>query len=302
MCKRLSCWILSVLILLSAALPVCAEEAETEAAVYSIHDIDDFLEFTRQCRLDSFSFDLTVSLETDLDLAGTEFEGVPVFCGTFLGNGHKIRGLVLRDSGSYQGLFRYLTDTAKVENLHLEGLLLPEGSAGKTGALAGSNEGYIAGCSFSGTVSGSENIGGLVGINGISGVIEDCRVEGFVSGNHFVGGIAGKNSGVIRDCQNKAQVNTIAKQNSVELTDITLESLTNSEASNTVTDIGGVAGQNIGVIRRCVNRGDVGYRQMGYNIGGIAGTQSGYIADCINYGEILGRKEVGGIVGQMEPS
>ena len=40
---------------------------------------------------------------------------------------------------------------------------------------------------------------------------------------------------------------------------------------------------------------------MGYNIGGVAGTQTGYIAECKNYGNVQGRKEVGGIVGQMEP-
>ena len=40
---------------------------------------------------------------------------------------------------------------------------------------------------------------------------------------------------------------------------------------------------------------------MGYNIGGIAGSQVGYIKNCENKGQVLGRKEVGGIVGQMEP-
>lgn len=40
---------------------------------------------------------------------------------------------------------------------------------------------------------------------------------------------------------------------------------------------------------------------MGYNIGGIAGRQGGYISGCVNHGQILGRKDVGGIVGQAEP-
>ncbi len=83
---------------------------------------------------------------------------------------------------------------------------------------------------------------------------------------------------------------------------MTLDSLVNSESAATVTDIGGIAGSSTGVIRDCVNRGNVGYQHMGYNIGGIAGTQSGHIVDCENRGDILGRKEVGGIVGQMEPA
>lgn len=302
MCKKLICGLLAALQFLSLILPVCAEETQEEAAVYPIHNKEDFLEFAEKCRLDSFSFDLTVSLEADLDLGGVEFAGIPVFCGTFLGNGHSIRGLVLKNSGSYRGLFRYLTKSALVENLHIEGLILPEGSAARIGGLAGSNAGTVRSCSFTGTVSGNEHIGGLVGINAVSGMIENCPVEGFVSGNHFVGGIAGSNSGVIRNCKNDAKVNTTAKQNSVQLSDITLESLTASEASNTVTDIGGIVGHSTGVIRSCVNRGDVGYRHMGYNIGGIAGTQSGYLADCRNYAPVMGRKEVGGLVGQMEPT
>lgn len=40
---------------------------------------------------------------------------------------------------------------------------------------------------------------------------------------------------------------------------------------------------------------------MGYNIGGIVGRQTGYLAGCVNSGSVLGRKDVGGIVGQAEP-
>ena len=38
-----------------------------------------------------------------------------------------------------------------------------------------------------------------------------------------------------------------------------------------------------------------------YTIGGIAGRQSGLVTGCTNWGTALGRKDVGGIVGQMEP-
>ena len=96
-------------------------------------------------------------------------------------------------------------------------------------------------------------------------------------------------------------VNVTPQQNNVEFSDITIESLTGSESANTVTDIGGIAGTSSGMIRNCDNLADIGYRQMGYNIGGIAGSQMGYIINCQNEGQISGRKEVGGIVGQMEP-
>ena len=45
----------------------------------------------------------------------------------------------------------------------------------------------------------------------------------------------------------------------------------------------------------------MGYDHVGYNIGGIVGRQSGYLDGCANSGDILGRKDVGGIAGQLEP-
>lgn len=303
MCKRLSAFLAALMLMICLALPVGAEEAETPQQMqYTIYSRNVFLEFAEKCRLDSFSKDLHVSLRCDLDLTDMEFTGIPIFCGTFEGNGHTIRGLQITGAGSNQGLFRYLTETARVQNLHVSGSVSPEGSRSQVGGIAGSNAGVIANCSFGGTVSGSDSVGAIVGSNAITGIVENCTASGNVSGIHFVGGIAGSNSGVIRSCTNDAKINETPQQNTVELTDITLESVTNSEAANTVTDIGGIAGSSMGLIRDCINRGDVGYRHMGYNIGGIAGTQSGAVISCENHASIHGRKEVGGIVGQMEPT
>ena len=169
------------------------------------------------------------------------------------------------------------------------------------GGLAGSNAGVIRNCSFTGNVSGTGYVGGLVGTNTESGVILNCTSAGEIHGTHFVGGIAGENAGVIRSCLNTAAVNTTEKQNSVELSDITMGTVLGTETISTVTDIGGIVGFSSGTVQDCENRADVGYRQMGYNIGGIAGRHSGYLAGCINYGSISGRKEIGGIAGQQEP-
>jgi TolA-binding protein len=51
----------------------------------------------------------------------------------------------------------------------------------------------------------------------------------------------------------------------------------------------------------CVNNASVGYHHVGYNIGGIVGRQSGRIERCTNNGTVRGRKDVGGILGQMDP-
>lgn len=279
-----------------------AQEPEVVIRQLTIHTQEEFLSFARACRLDSYSRNLEVTLQTDIDLTGTDFSGIPVFCGSFDGGSHVISGFVLESAGSVQGLFRYLTDTAQVRNLHVRGDVLPQGSQDQIGGLAGSNAGLIENCSFSGTVAGSQQVGGLVGTNAVTGIIADSCALGQVSGSHFVGGICGENAGVVRGCTNNAKVNTTAQQNDVDLTQITIDSLLSTETTITVTDIGGIVGNSSGVIRSCDNRADVGYQQMGYNIGGIVGSHSGYVVDCQNYGRISGRKEVGGIAGQMEPA
>lgn len=292
------CLVLS-LFLLTSPLSVLADEAlPTEITIDSA---EQFLQFAENCRLDSYSQNLSVTLTSDIDLTGQAFSGIPVFCGSFHGNSHTIAGVTLDYYGSNTGLFRYLTATATVSDLNVIGTFSPKGSASCVGGIAGSNAGTITGCTFSGTVSGIDNIGGIAGINTATGTIRSSTSQGSVFGNHFTGGIAGNNSGIIQDCTNRSNVNTQLKQNDVSLSDITIDSLTGTESAATVTDIGGIAGISSGHITGCVNEADIGYKNIGYNIGGIAGCQTGYIADCTNKGTISGRKEIGGIVGQLEP-
>ena len=299
MCKQIFGLVLCILLLIGIALPVLAQENTTQL---KISTVDELLTFAQNCRIDTYSQNLIVSLENNIDLGDVPFKPIPIFSGTFDGKGHTISGLTITAGGSVQGLFRYLTATAVVQNLAVRGSVQSSGSGKEIGGIAGRNEGYIMACSFTGALSGGEHVGGIAGTNAVTGIIEYSRANGEISGHHFVGGIAGENAGVIRGCANNGKINTKPQENDVELSDITMGSLTNTEASNTATDIGGIAGISSGVIRDCKNLGDVGYRYMSYNIGGIAGTQSGYITGCENLGYVQGRKEIGGIVGQMEPS
>ena len=299
--KRFNILILICCIILSV-LPVSAENASLSAApgTLKIQNVDDFLLFTENCRLDQFSENLVVSLETDLDLAGHDFSGIPVFCGIFSGNGHTISGLSLTHNGSSVGLFRYLTASAAVTDLHVSGTVAPQGSASKIGGIAGENAGSITNCSFSGTIEGTEYAGTIAGTN--SGMIQNCTANGNISGNHFIGGIAGSNPGNIQNCINRAQINTTHQQNDVDITEITIDSITGTESPGSVTDVGGISGITSGSVIGCENFGNVGYPRIGYNIGGISGSLTGYIADCKNHGAISGRKDIGGITGQLEPA
>ena len=313
--KKLVSILLLLCFLLCFAFPVYAEESaedtipmeetapveETHFAELTISNIEEFLSFAENCRLDRYSQNLIVYLEADIDLTEAGFESIPIFCGIFEGNGHTVSGLDISTHGSQMGFFRRLSLTAVIRDLNVVGQVMPQGSRSSIGGIAGENAGRIENCTFSGTVSGGDGVGGIAGVNTLTGIIENCNTNGSIHGNHFVGGIAGENAGVIRSCANGAEINTTAQQNSVDLSDITMDTLTGAESANTVTDIGGIAGTSSGMIDGCVNLGSVGYKHMGYNIGGIAGSQSGYMANCENHAAISGRKEVGGIVGQMEP-
>lgn len=305
--KRFLAIFMSVCLMLSLAMPTMAArvkdiQAERQAKTVTLESVADFLEFAEKCRLDSYSRELQVELKADINLTGYDFVGIPIFCGTFLGNDYTVSGLNLTQDGSYQGLFRYLADTAVVRQLHVRGNVSPGGSRTAVGGIVGQNSGRVEQCSFTGTVNGAEQVGGIAGVNTVTGIIENCVTSGTLTGSHLAGGIAGVNAGVIRHCENESKINTTPQQNQVELADITMDTLTQTEAAITVTDVGGIAGTSTGFIRNCVNEGTVGYRYMGYNIGGIAGSQAGTILDCENRGDVWGRKEVGGIVGHLEPA
>ena len=298
--RKLS-FILAVLLLV--CLPVMPLQANaTGLRLYRVDSPQALLELAELCRLDSYSQGLLVTLTQDIDLSNTDFQGIPIFCGTFDGRGHTVSGFTVQDEGSFRGFFRYLTDTAVVEDLTVQGILRCEGSAAAIGGIVGQNAGTVRGCSFSGIASGLDNVGGVTGINTVSGIVEDCRVSGSITGKHFIGGLVGNNAGVIRNCRNEAKINTSVSENQVHLEDITMDSLTNSESAATVTDIGGICGTGTGVIRKCENHGAVGYPKLGFNVGGIAGSYIGFITDCVNYAVIAGRKDVGGIIGHLEPA
>lgn len=276
-CKRAGALLLALLLCLSLV------PAAAAAGTVTIRTLDEFLRFADACANDSYSVGLTVELETDLDLSGSGFTSIPVFCGVFHGNGHTITHYRVEKKGSQMGFFRHLEEGASVSGLKIEeGALLPDGSRSELGLLAGVNRGLIENCTVSGEVDGEEQVGGLVGVNEESGVIRNCTNGAVITGLRDAGGVAGRNDGTIERCINQGEVNRVREGDA---------------ACNT----GGIAGSSSGLIQFCENHADLGYDHKGYNTGGIAGLQNGAVVSCVNTGAISGRKDVGGIVGQFEP-
>lgn len=296
---------ISLLILLALVLSIAVPAAlAVDDNTVHISTVEQLQEFSQNCSLDTYSLGKTVVLDNDLDLSGVEFFPIPTFSGTFDGGGHTISNMSLATDGSHQGLFRYIQASGQVKNLNVQGEISPENGRSQLGGIAGTNYGIIANCSFDGEISGLSYVGGIAGEN--HGIIRVCEATGKVDGKRYSGGIAGSSTGTVTACESSVQVNTSISQavlelDSLSISDITNFDLTNVDDSDVVSDSGGIVGYSTGVINNCTNRGTVGYQHYGYNVGGIAGRQSGYINACTNFGEIYGRKDVGGIVGQMEP-
>lgn len=282
------------------ATPNSSAAGQTAKRELIISDAAGFLNFAENCRLDSYSKDLYVTLSADITLSG-EITPIPIFGGTFDGNGHTISGLNITGDGSYVGLFRYVQRGALVKNLTVKGTVSPAGSAEYVGGIVGSNSGNITGCTFEGSVKGINYVGGISGINENSGLISNCSSSGAISGEHLSGGIAGSSSGTILNSVSRCSVNTTASEAKLSIRDIDWDSIISQEEPSPMSDAGGIAGFSDGIIQGCENYGTVGYPHIGYNVGGIVGRQSGYVNNCVNHGEIFGRKDVGGIAGQMEP-
>lgn len=265
---------LAAVLLAGVPAPIRADGGEVR-----ISTPEQLIELSRSCTLDSYSQGLRVVLTGDIDLSGTEFVPIPIFSGEFDGNGHRIAGFSFTGSGSEQGLFRRITEEGVVRELTVEGDLEPDGSQGTLGLIAGRNEGLILGCTAEGRVSGDQAVGGLAGAN--EGTLRECVNLAEVSGDRRTGGVAGENAGLVEGCSNRGAVNP--------------------EANESAMDTGGIAGYNEGSINSCRNLGEVGYSHTGYNLGGIAGREKGRIVSSTNTGTVLGRKDVGGIAGQLEP-
>lgn len=297
--RRALCLLLAAVMCLSLIAPA-ALAAEDPATIH-LRTAEDLAELSQNCTLDSWSRGKTVYLEADIDLTGADFTPIPTFGGTFEGQGHTISGLSLTGSGNVRGLFRYIQPTGAVRDLHVSGTISPSDRKNTLGGLVGENQGTITNCSFSGAVSGADSIGGIAGINEAQGQLINCAFSGFVTGEHYVGGIAGQNYGSIIQCENNGSINTTEVDAELNLDNLNQEQLNAAENVPVCTDIGGIAGFSSGILQGCVNTGAVGYAHVGYNIGGIVGRQSGYLNGCANSGTILGRKDVGGIAGQLVP-
>ena len=181
-CKRAGALLLALLLCLSLV------PAAAAAGTVTIRTLDEFLRFADVCANDSYSVGLTVELETDLDLSGSGFISIPVFCGVFHGNGHTITHYRV-EKGLSDGLFSAsgggrIGGLAEIE----EGARFCRWFQERTGPSGWCEPGSDRNCTVSGEVDGEEQVGGLVGVNEESGVIRNCTNGAVITGLRDAGG------------------------------------------------------------------------------------------------------------------
>ena len=153
---------------LLAPLGLTASAADGPDTIY-IDSASDFVSFAKSCALDTWSAGKTVILRADISLAGMDYTPVAAFGGTFDGGGHTISDLNLTGSYSPAGLFAVILSGGSVEDLNVAGSVAAAGDKIVAGGIAGENYGRIVCCSFTGMVQGSAQIGGIAGVNRVSG-------------------------------------------------------------------------------------------------------------------------------------
>lgn len=188
------------------------------------------------------------------------------FRGEFNGNGKTITGLYINNaSRDYAGLFGYITSAAgNVHDLVVKNAYINAGV--NTGIVAGYTltSVKIEKCFVSGTVKGSNNVGGVAGyVKNSPLAISQCAADVAVSGTANVGGVVGTlDSAVVQNCYATGNV---------------------SGTSNT---IGGIGGNSINgsAIKICYATGNVSTDIGQMYVGGIAGHGQA-IENCVALGK-----------------
>ncbi|EFI08405.1 fimbrillin family protein [Parabacteroides distasonis] len=151
--------------------------------------------------------DINITLGKNIDLTGKGWTPIGTnyekrYKGTFDGRGHTIKGLTVTTNDQFVGLFGYLDRAGTVKNVVMEGIQITSNHmlmSGNTGGVVGYSWGTIENCSVSGSVSGTNCVGGVVGSQK-AGSMTGCSSSATVKGTVNVGGVAGESWGSMTAC------------------------------------------------------------------------------------------------------
>ena len=234
-------------------------------------------------------YELSADLDFDTDGSGEDDDGdaywnngagwAPIgdssgsfssFAATFEGNGRTIANLFIDSSENDIGLFGATTSSAVIRNLEMVSVEVT--GTDNVGGLVGSNGGAVSACFATGKVSGDDDVGGLVGANLSDGAVSASYSTVQVTGDDRIGGLAGSNGGEVRAAYATGRV------------------VGDSEA-------GGLIGGNTGDVKISYATGLVSGRST---VGGLVGRNSGGGAITDSYWDTDTSGRTSGSYGQAK--
>lgn len=206
------------------------------------------------------------------------------FSGTFDGKSYSISNYQTTAVDNNTGLFGYVNG-GTIKNFTLNGVAINGQAYNSVGTVVGYADSLDMAnvtVAFTNTITGQDNIGGLIGKVDGSGVsINLCSVTGSGSGavsplGNSIGGLIGYFNGTGN--QIKSSYSAIPVSASGR------------------SYVGGVVGYlNYATVQTCYSTGNV---TGGSNTGGVAGLNQGYIKNSYSSSVISGSSSVGGVAGQ----
>jgi hypothetical protein len=158
-----------------------------EDGYYIVNNVSDFKQLLAFGQNGTLKFRLT----SDLDLGDEANFYIPYLAGELDGNGHRISNLSFNfDFISPVGLFGYLAPGGKVTQAGVENVNITAGSC--VGGLVGQNRGTVSKSYSTGSVTGHNYVGGLVGYK-YEGIVDNSCSTCSVIGERTVGGLVGDN-------------------------------------------------------------------------------------------------------------
>lgn len=234
----------------------------------------------------------TYELMNDIDLSGVSFEpiggvdrwGADAFTGTFHGNGHKIVGLKINDTGSYGyvGFFR-ATSRATITDLQIVGEV--SGQNKYCGGLVGESvSSYFSNCVVQVAICGGQYTGGFVGYDSSGSRYVRCVARGTLQiANTYCGGFVGRAGGEYWQCVSSMVASA-------------------PKGDGGYVEYGGFVGVNSGAtFQDCAATGSLTVKNNNYFGGFVGCAEKGNYYDCYSAVDITLRKggRTGGFAGVL---
>jgi hypothetical protein len=226
---------------------------------------------------------------------GKGFAPIGGFSGSFDGQGNSIVNLSIdRPKEDEVGLFGDTSGTAVIEEVILTSATVT--GSRNVGGLVGNNGGTVSSSSASGVVNGFFNVGGLVGDN--FGTVSNSSASVTVNGSFRVGGLVGDNDGTVSTSSASSAVSGTGEFGGVGgLVGGNGGTVSNSSASGAVNgseSVGGLVGDNFGTVSNSSASATVNGSGL---VGVLVGENRGTVSSSSASGDVNGSSRVGGLVG-----